>query len=148
MNDVKTIDANLNIAAVVFMKMDNNRELVLGGEKPYFYLNIVGAKVGDYCLVGSTGWNLVRVLRTIDVMNVTALGKVTQPLLSVVNLDMDVIREASKKLLEFQLRTSDQRLQKQIDIELMDELDREIDRVSRRRRNLSKDYTFLDNDDL
>ena len=130
------------------MKMDNNRELVLGGEKPYFYLNIVGAKVGDYCLVGSTGWNLVRVLRTIDVMNVTALGKVTQPLLSVVNLDMDVIREASKKLLEFQLRTSDQRLQKQIDIELMDELDREIDRVSRRRRNLSKDYTFLDNDDL
>ena len=148
MNDVQTIDANLNIAAVVFMKMDNNRELVLGGEKPYFYLNIVGAKVGDYCLVGSTGWNLVRVLRTIDVMNVTALGKVTQPLLSVVNLDMDVIREASKKLLEFQLRTSDQRLQKQIDIELMDELDREIDRVSRRRRNLSKDYTFLDNDDL
>lgn len=139
MNDVQKTDDTVNIAAVVFMKMNDKRELVIGTRedqqpKPYFYLNIVGAVENDLCLVGSTGWNLVKVLRIIPTTNITALAKVTQPLLCrVTEYDPAKILDAGHKLLEFQLRTSEQRMQREIDRALMDELDDEIERVRNRR---------------
>lgn len=146
MNAVQTTDKNITAAAVVFMKADDKRELVMGareGEapKPYFYLNIVEAKEGDLCLVGSTGWNLVKVMRIIPLfaddgsaMNSNVLGKITQPLLCrVTEYDAEKVREAGRKLMEFQFRTSEMRVQKEIDRALLDDIDLEIERVRTKR---------------
>jgi hypothetical protein len=127
MSAVQTTDANTNIAAVVFLGMNDKMELVMKGDepKPYFYLNIVGAVDQDLCLVNApSGWALVKVLRIIPVDNIVALGKVTKALLCrVTEYDPIKIADAGRRLLEFQLRTSEQRMQKEIDKALMDDID-------------------------
>jgi hypothetical protein len=124
MNDIQTVDPNLCISAVVFCEMNKrNMEIEIKGDKPYFYLNTIGAIEGEYVIVGSTGWNVVLVLRNVKPDHVEALSKVTACLLGKVQYDANLVKDANKRLLEFQARTSVQRLQKMVDKELEGDLE-------------------------
>lgn len=146
MNDIETVDQSITIAAVVFCGMNKTKwDIEITGDKPYFYLNTIGATEGEYVLVGSTGWNVVKVLRLIPTTHVNALAKVTACLIGHVQYDADQVSGASKKLLEFQLRTSEQRLQKQIDKEIddMDDVVEELRaQIGARRRKVAKPIEY------
>lgn len=111
----------INIAAVVFMNMQTNSTVKLKkpGETPYFYLNIIDAKVDDLCLVhNGDNFGLVKVVRIIEVKEVAAVNKTGKPLLAVINYDQELLETAADKLKEYKDRTVNERVQAQIDSEL------------------------------
>jgi hypothetical protein len=110
----------MQIVAVVFCSFDERSLLLKPGEAPYFYVDMVGASEGDYALVhNGKAFGIVQVVRRIDpATSPVAVQYVTKPLLCRVFYDPEVNKEASKKLAEFQFRTSNLRIQQAIDEKL------------------------------
>lgn len=110
----------VTIAACVFVKYDDrtHRFKLEDNIKPYFYLNVIGATVGDHALVHSDKFGVVHIARVIPTTDAVALGRIAKPLLAQVNYDHVKMAEAAKLLNEFRDASELQRLDQAIDLAL------------------------------
>ena len=108
----------MQIVAVVFGNFDYQTNEITYGEKPYFYLDLIGLAVNDHGLVHSDKWGIVQVKRVLLPEEGNALGYVTKPIMAKVTLNHEMIKNASTRIKEFANRTVDQRIQQAIDEKL------------------------------
>jgi len=112
---------NIQVAAVCFRNMVANsiHKLSRAQEKPYYYLDVHGLKVGDLAFVhNGEHFGLVEVMRLIPPRDATALARVNKPILAKVEWNAGLLEEAAERLKNFRDHTADQRVALQIDRDL------------------------------
>lgn len=107
----------LQIVAVIFKSWNQaTMNFKRANEKPYFYLDVLGAKVGDYALVhNGNEFSVVEVMRVINVTDPVAISRVTKPLLALFIYYPELVGPSAQKLEEYKAKTEDARIQRDID---------------------------------
>lgn len=134
----------IQVVAVVFKDLDQrNMTFKRSTEKPYFYLDLFGATVGEHYLVhNGQNFSIVEVMRVITTSDDIAVSRVTKPLLAHVIYDSGKIAPAASLLEEYKTKTEDSRIQRAIN-EQLDST--RLDSYAARRAKQGK--VFLSNND-